>query len=607
MGTTKADAAAMRSAGRDAAGPRDDLPYLLLGQHIRNYRLQKFDARTGRPWSQEDLAVSIGTDKAHVNRIECGRQLPTVDTLDRVCDALELLWPARRRLLGLAGLLKDLPEPREEDMTKIEGMVARAFVAAAYPACLLDHDERIWDVNTEFATIFLGYGSKDACLEAVRGRFFLELLCDTHPAHAYLRRTVRNFDHLSLRLLAVLRHALQRRPGSSQYQALLNDVLSDLRLCSLWLQISAHLNRSSAPEYLDHQALDMAASPVGPYRAQLWHSTFQADERFRLLHLVPVTDEAQRRFELYGKRRSATLKSPTNAGTLAELAHEPAAYPQGPVSFHVPWASGGVTDVGARILAPLLSRKLGQPVSVINCDQTQSQEAVSRLAALRPDGHHLVFLNEPSIIAATESVATVLAHTARVPELSRFDCVAQHAYDPFCVYVRQESRYGSFKELIRDASNRPGEILVGTSGRGTPAHLAALMVEEAAGVRFNFCHYSGSLEHIARFLSGQTDVAYLGSGVSLPAVQAGEMRALLALTPTRFELMPETATLAEFGFAAHSLASIRRIYLPQGSDPAVRNVLRAVLSDVVASPDHVARMAAVGLVPVPAGFATHPS
>jgi len=169
--------------------------------------------------------------------------------------------------------------------------------------------------------------------------------------------------------------------------------------------------------------------------------------------------------------------------------------------------------------------------------------------------------------------------------------------------VRQESRYGSLKDLIRDAANRPGEILVGTSGRGTPAHLAALMLEEAAGIRFNFFHYSGSLEHIARFLSGQTDVACLGSGVSLPAVQAGEMRALLALTPTRFELMPDTATLAEFGFVPHSLASIRRIYVPQGSDPVVRQTLAAVLREVIASAEHRARMRAVSLAEVPDVFA----
>lgn len=87
-----------------------------------------------------------------------------------------------------------------------------------------------------------------------------------------------------------------------------------------------------------------------------------------------------------------------------------------------------------------------------------------------------------------------------------------------------------------------------------PAHLAALMLEEATDIRFNSCHYSGSLEHIARFLSGQTDVAYLGSRVSLPAVHAWELQALLALTPQRFELIPERVTLAEFGLAAHSLA-----------------------------------------------------
>lgn len=582
------------NAPNDNQAGRNDLPFLLLGQHIRNHRLQLRQEAVNRPWSQEDLAVAIGSDKAHINRIECGRQSPTLDTLSRICDALDLAWPARRRVLGLAGLLKDLPEPRQDDIDKIEPIVARTLGAADHPACLLDQDERIWDVNIGFARVFLGYSDRAACLAEVTGRSLLELLSEAHPAHSYIRRTLDNFDELALRLLVILRNALHRCGSSEQYQTLLNDVLADSHLCSLWLQVSAQIGQGKVPDYLDHQSLVISASPIGPYQADVWYASFRSDERFRLMHIVPKSEAVCRSLAtLVGQNTSQC--SATTVPAVPRIGLKASAFPTGPLTLHVPWANGGVTDVGARILAPFLQRQFGQPVHVVNCDNAQSQRALDHLSRLPSDGHHLIFANEPVLSESSGPVSAALLHTANRPDLSQFDCLALHAFDPFGVYVRAESRYGSLKDLIKDAAKRTGKVIVGTSGRGTPAHLAALILQEAAGIRFSFRHYTGSLEHIARFLSGETDVACLGSGVSLPAVRAGEMRVLLSMTERRFPLMEETPTLAEAGLIGPALASLRRVYLPKGGDPVVRRILDNWLNQVISSSDHTIQLNRVGL------------
>mgnify|MGYP002621235023 CR=1 FL=1 len=574
---------------------RVDLPYFVLGQHIRNHRLQLRQETSNRPWSQEDLAVAIGSDKAHINRIECGRQSPTLDTLSRICDALDLAWPARRRLLGLAGFLKDLPEPHQDDIDKIGQVVASALAGADYPVCLLDQDERIWEVNTAFAQVFLGYSGRSACLADISGRTFLELLCQSHPAHAYLRRTLSNFDELALRLLAILRNALHRQAAAVQYQSLLNDILADPHLCSLWLQVSAQINRGSALAYLDHQTLRVVASPIGPYEADVWHASLRADERFRLMHIVPKSDDVHRRFATLGRRRTGNGQQEFNQAANRESGVRGAEYPSGPIQIHVPWASGGVTDVGARILAPFLQQVLGQSVGIVNCDNAQSSDAIIQLARLPTDGHHLIFINEPVLTAAAGSVSAKLLNVARKPYLNQFDSLALHAFDPFGVYVRSESRYVTIRDIVRKAAAEPGKVIVGTSGWGTPAHIAALILEEAAGIRFSFRHYTGSLEHIARFLSGETDIACLGSGVSLPAVRAGEMRALVNMTSDRFHLMPETPTLAEAGLTGPALASVRRIVVPKNVNRTIRRQLIEVLNQAISSPEHIAQMNRVGL------------
>jgi tripartite-type tricarboxylate transporter receptor subunit TctC len=103
---------------------------------------------------------------------------------------------------------------------------------------------------------------------------------------------------------------------------------------------------------------------------------------------------------------------------------------------------------------------------------------------------------------------------------------------------------------------------------------------------------------MARFLAGQTDVAFLGTGISLGAVRAEELRALGMFTPRRFELLPEVPTLAEAGFPGLALASVRTIVAPAATPGPVLEVLRRAFAAAAAEPAHGARLREAGLSPL---------
>lgn len=562
--------------------PAEPSALVLLGQRIRFHRLQHRQPDKDRPWSQEDLAVAIGSDKAHVNRLECGRQCPAPETLQRICDALELPWPARRRLLGLAGMLEGPPSPGPDEAAHLTAVFARVLRPLAYPAWAVDQDGRICDVNDAFARFFLDYADRPSCLREVSGCFLLELMAERHGAALRLRRTIEDFDALALRQLLLLRRALQRRSAAAGQRALLDVVLADRLLCALWLRHSADLDPGSAPDFLDHQRIRIRSSPLGAYVVHAWRSVLTADERFAVVHLVPADDETSARFVL---RARGSTPGPKSAPSEPRAGRRRAAFPARPLTLTVPWAVGGVTDVGARLLAPVVTRLLGQPVEVVNLDAEQSPDAVRQIASRPPDGHHLGIVNQPALDAFGGS------DTA-------FAFVATHACDPIGVFLRPESRLSSLRDLVREAKRRPGEIVVGTSGRLTPAHVAALMLSDVAGVRFRFQHFRGSLEHMARFLSGQTDVAFLGSGLSLRAVRAEELRPLGMFTLQRFELLPDVPTLAEAGYPGLALASIRTIVAPSATPAPVLEVLRRVFAEAAAEHGHGAALRDAGLSPL---------
>ncbi|MFC0531471.1 tripartite tricarboxylate transporter substrate-binding protein [Phytohabitans kaempferiae] len=585
-------------AGARRASPPDEGGVALqaLGQRIRVYRSRQRQLHVDRPWTQEDLAVAIGSDKAHINRIECGRQRPALDTLNRISEALDLAWADRSRLLRLAGYLLTPPAPGSGEIAEMARRVGRVVHDTPHPALLIDQENRIWDVNHLFACAFLSYPDRDACLAEVRGRRIVELLGEGHQGGEFLRRTLHSYPAFVRQQLMLLRRDILQRPASAELSSVLDAVLADRRLCAAWLALSAHLPQGDEPDYLDHQTLRMDHPSAGQYTVQVWQSTLAADERFGVVHLVPADDTTRQCFARLGTRHTRpgwTSPPPTPpraaAPGIVDAGHRDSpttrreAFPNRPITLTVPWAAGGVTDVGARILAPLVAQELDQAVVVVNDDDAQSRHALKRLARQPADGYHLAFLNQPAL-------------DITLPQgRSRFVLVANQAFDPIGVFVRADSRYGNLRDLVRDAARRPGQVTVGTSGPYTPAHLGALLLEQTTGISFRFIHYCGSMEHIARFLAGQTDVAFFGSGITVPALRADELRALAMFTEERFPLLPEVVTAAEGGFDGLVLASIRGVWAPDGVPAGRLRTLRAAFQAAMDNPAHLRQMHAAGL------------
>jgi tripartite-type tricarboxylate transporter receptor subunit TctC len=265
-------------------------------------------------------------------------------------------------------------------------------------------------------------------------------------------------------------------------------------------------------------------------------------------------------------------------------------YPTRPVQLMVAYPAGGSTDVGARIVAAIAEKELGQPIVVVNKGGAGGQVGWTEMARQKPDGYYIGFINLP----ATNTVILDPERRA-VFGIDAFVPIINQVLDPGVVWVKADSPYKTFKDVLEAAKKSPGKISAGTTGILSDDHLAILMVEEAAGVDFRIVHFEGGAPMLTAILGGHVEVAFDNVGSIVKRIKSGELRALVVMDTARSKFAPDVPTTVELGYPSVISSSTRGIAGPKGIPEPVVQKLQAVFKKAMEHPDHVKKMEDAGL------------
>lgn len=265
-------------------------------------------------------------------------------------------------------------------------------------------------------------------------------------------------------------------------------------------------------------------------------------------------------------------------------------YPTRPVSLIVAYPAGGSTDVGARILAAVAEKKLGQPILVVNKSGAGGQVGWTEIARQKPDGYGIGYINLPTFV-----LVILDPERKAVFKLDSFAPIINHVLDPGVIWVKADSPYKTLKDLIEDVKKRPGEVRASTTGIMSDDHLAILMLEQAANVKFRLVHLDGSAVQMTATLGGQVDVSFDNVGAVTPRVVSGQVRCLAVMDKERSKFVPDVPTMVELGYPTVISAATRGIAAPKGTPASVIKKLQEVLSEAMKDPAHVEKMEKAGL------------
>src|SRR5882762_3913577 len=154
-----------------------------------------------------------------------------------------------------------------------------------------------------------------------------------------------------------------------------------------------------------------------------------------------------------------------------------AAYPEKPIRFVVPSASGGSVDVLMRILTQQLSAQMGVAFVVENKPGGSYVPGTMDIVKAAPDGYTLGYGNIVSLAVNR----TLLSNCAQV-----FNMLAVNNGLP----VR------TVAELIDYARKSPGKLSNGSSGNGTTGHLGGELFKSMTGTEMVHVPYKGSAQAI---------------------------------------------------------------------------------------------------------------
>jgi len=256
-------------------------------------------------------------------------------------------------------------------------------------------------------------------------------------------------------------------------------------------------------------------------------------------------------------------------GAFATPAQAQDKWPSRPITWVVPFAAGGSTDIVARTIGQEISRALGQPVVVENRPGAAGAVGAGYVARAKPDGYTLF-----GGTISTHAINASLYKNLPYDPVKDFEPVSLIGYVPNVLMVNAALPVNNVQELIAYAKQHNG-LSFASSGAGTSTHLAGELFADLIHVPMTHVPYKGSPQAVQDVAAGLVPFLFDQLTAGDAMIKAGKLRPLAVTSPKRSALLPKVPTMAEAGVSGFEMVSWQALYAPRGTPKDVVQRLNA--------------------------------
>jgi len=260
-----------------------------------------------------------------------------------------------------------------------------------------------------------------------------------------------------------------------------------------------------------------------------------------------------------------------------------------PVKIMAPAAPSGATDVLALFFAQYLSEDSGRSFVVENGAGAACVIGTQAVARAPADG--------TSLLMASVSHAINPALIDKIPYDSTLDFapVAKLLNFSSVLITHPSVPVTNLKEFIAHAKAHPDALSFALGAVGSSQHLAGLALARDAGIKFVTVPYKGASPAMNDLLGGHVSFMIQGIPVAQPHIRSGAVRALGVTGLKRFPGLAEVPTLSEAGLPGYDVDAWLALLGPAGLPEEFAQELHDRLHKILARPDVVARLLAMGV------------
>lgn len=256
------------------------------------------------------------------------------------------------------------------------------------------------------------------------------------------------------------------------------------------------------------------------------------------------------------------------------------AYPDGPVTYIIPFNAGGESDITARYQQSPFREITGQDMIVQYLPGAGGAQAWSGLNGIHGDGQTIMGTNLPHI---------VLQPMLQDPGYATGDItnVYMFHFTPDALLVRNDSPFETVQDVIDAATSAPGSVTAGGTATNSANHVANQIFMNETGAETTYIPYTGTGATETALVGGEVDVLW---GYTTVAVrQADAVRVLAVATEDRHPLFPDAPTFRELGIEMVG-GAYRGIAVPSSTPEDVRTQLSDIIGRINADPAFRERM-----------------
>ena len=231
------------------------------------------------------------------------------------------------------------------------------------------------------------------------------------------------------------------------------------------------------------------------------------------------------------------------------VAGSASAWTDKPVKLVVPAPPGGTADTAARIVAEKVSANIRQPVIVENKPGGGGAIGVQAVLSAAPDGQTL-FFGAQNVLSEVPLVLKV-----SFDPLKDLVPVAEVARSTLVMVASPNLKADGLKDVVAYVKANPGKVSYASYSAGTVSHYAGLVLNQRAGIDLLHVPYKGSPPGLQDVMGGQIPLMFDGIVTSLPLIKSSKLKAIAIAARTRSNLLPQTPTFIELGYADFEFAN----------------------------------------------------